>query len=119
MNYRELLAINKQVNENVAYRSDPKLYKKPEFWTPALTAGDCEDYALKKREILLGCGVNPDSLSIATCWTETGGYHAVLIVSLPDNDYVLDNRHQTPMLKSNLEYRWDKIQRGNTWYDIS
>ena len=117
--YSTVEKINHAVNEDVRYASDVDLYQIDEFWEIADAAGDCEDYALKKRQLLLEHGVDPQYLRLATCWTESGEYHAVLIVSTDKGDYVLDNRYQFPMMRQDLPYKWHKIQVGKSWHVIS
>lgn len=119
ISFRDLVEVNQIVNTEVRYRSDPDQYGLKEYWNIPLNYGDCEDYALKKRQLLIDRGVRPDNLKLATCWTETGEYHAVLIVSLLDGDYVLDNRYKIPAIKQDMPYTWDKIQIKNKWYRLS
>ena len=38
------------------YKSDLEQFDTPEFWVKAGQYGDCEDYALAKREALLQAG---------------------------------------------------------------
>ena len=110
---------NKTINESVEYKTDLRLYGKLEHWTPAVTQGDCEDYALAKRKKFLEFGIDPKYLRLATAKTETGKYHAVLIVTTDKGDYVLDNRYPFPMERRALNYKWDKIQQGDKWYKIA
>jgi predicted transglutaminase-like cysteine proteinase len=111
-------AINAQVNDDTRYRADASLYGKPEFWEVADGEGDCEDYALAKRKLLTEQGYG-GACRLATCWTESDEYHAVLIVTTDQGDYVLDNRYQFPMMRQDLDYRWHKIQEGKAWHVIS
>jgi len=46
--------INSDVNASVSYKTDLEQYSTPEFWKEASAFGDCEDYALLKRQRLLG-----------------------------------------------------------------
>ena len=71
--------INSQVNASVQYKTDLEQYSRPEFWVEANTFGDCEDYALLKRESLLKAGFDRKDLHLACCWDETGAYHCVLL----------------------------------------
>ena len=112
-------SVNHAVNEDVRYTTDAALYQINEFWEVADHAGDCEDYALKKRQVLMEHGVDPEFLRLATCWVEDGTYHAVLIVTTTNGDYVLDNRYQFPMMRQDLPYKWHKIQVGRAWHVIS
>lgn len=111
-------SINSAVNSSTKYRTDIDLYGVDEFWVTASGMGDCEDSALAKRKALLDAGASIDDLRLATCWIETGEYHAVLVVSTDEGEYVLDNRYAHPMPRQALPYRWDKIQQGNQWVNI-
>jgi predicted transglutaminase-like cysteine proteinase len=110
--------INAQINESTRYKADAALYGIDEFWTVAEHEGDCEDYALAKRQQFIAQGYG-GAVRLATCWTERDEYHAVLIVTTDEGDYVLDNRHPYPMRRQDLNYRWHKIQEGQGWHVIS
>jgi len=111
-------SVNADVNRSTKYCSDVSLYLQEEFWAVADGAGDCEDYALAKRQRLMQQGHSVDDLHLATCWTETGEYHAVLVVNTELGEFVLDNRHEYPMRRELLPYQWHKIQDGAQWYAI-
>lgn len=103
--------VNFSVNNDYFYIPDIDQYNKTEHWTimPENGGGDCEDFALTKRKILLEELPKP-SLRLATCWTERGEYHAVLIVTTDMGDYVLDNRYKFIMPWESLRYKWHKMQ---------
>lgn len=107
---KDLAAVNRNFNRRINYKTDLELYKTEEFWTIAKNQGDCEDYALAKRIALIKMGVPPPSLPIATCWAETGGYHAVLICHTTKNDFVLDNRYDNVRDWRSMPYKWHMIQ---------
>lgn len=115
--------VNKNINKQIRYKEDMELYRKPEFWTIANGFGDCEDYALTKRKILVqNHGFPANALPIATCWVENnGGYHAVLVCRTTDADYVLDNRYTRVMKWSDMPYKFHLIQvfGENRWREIS
>ena len=71
--------INSQVNASVTYKTDLEQYSTPEHWVEASNLGDCEDYALLKRQRLLEAGFARKDLHLACCWCETGEYHAALL----------------------------------------
>jgi len=71
---------------------DYEQYGVPEFWAEAMKEGDCEDYALAKFKDLRDAGVPLEALRLACVFTETSGYHAVLVVTTENGDWVLDNR---------------------------
>lgn len=108
-----LMGVNHEVNANIKYRDDVSLYEKVEFWTVVhgIGEGDCEDYALTKRQLLIGLGLPPEDLRLATCWTETNEYHAVLTVETDKATLVLDNRFPYPYQWDVPNYRWHKRQK--------
>jgi predicted transglutaminase-like cysteine proteinase len=76
-----------------------------------------EDYAIAKKQALLSHDIES---KFATCWTETGGYHAVLIVATDYGDFVLDNRYNDVKHFDDLPYSWHKIEgEDSKWYAIS
>jgi len=82
---------NREVNRNVIPTSDQELYGTEEHWAVAVFSGDCEDYALAKKEKLLKLGVGSDRLLMATVLDLDRNHHAVLILRTERGDYVLDN----------------------------
>lgn len=119
--YKLASRINSDVNASVSYKSDLEQYSKPDFWVEAGTFGDCEDYALRKRELLLNAGFARKDLHLACCWDETGAYHCVLLCNTDKGWFVLDNRHPLPMIPKSLPYRWDKAldEVDGKWYVLS
>ena len=113
--------INSDVNSQVQYKSDIENYSKPEFWVEAGTLGDCEDYSLLKRQVLLKAGFNRKDLHLACCWVETGGYHCVLLCNTDKGWFVLDNRYTWLMTPKSLPYKWDKAldEVDGKWYELS
>lgn len=82
-----LKSVNLSVNRAIRPRHD-----RGDIWSIDVKVGDCEDYVLTKRDKLIGLGVSPASLRIATAMTPSGIGHAVLVVRTDQGDYVLDNR---------------------------
>lgn len=85
-----LMAVLKQVNVHVNSAIRPQA-DATDSWNINPTAGDCEDYVLSKRSMLIRNGVSAGSLRIAYTHTRRGEPHAVLVVRTSDGDYVLDN----------------------------
>ncbi len=84
-------------------------------WNPFTDNGfDCNNYATLKYEELVLHGWDRKSLRLATCWVETGEYHAVLLVDWQGQTFVLDNRYPLPMEFQVLPYKWHKIQIAGT-----
>jgi Bacterial transglutaminase-like cysteine proteinase BTLCP len=64
----------------------------PERWNYPIDAGDCEDYALLKKQYLKKLGFKAGLLPLAVVLNEAGEFHAVLMVLTDRGDFVLDNR---------------------------
>ena len=110
--------INRDVNASVKYKTDLGQYGVPEFWTVANKFGDCEDYALLKRKMLIDAGFDRDKIHLCTCFVGDAG-HCVLLVETDRGNYILDNNQSEPVQPNFLSYKWDKIQKGDKWYELS
>ena len=108
---------NRWVNGHVRYRTDMAGYRREEFWVTAERYGDCEDFALAKRKMLLEMGIPLEALMLATCRTELGEGHAVLLVATTNGVFVLDNRHKDPKPWKSLGYNWHsrQVPGQSTW----
>ena len=95
--WRAVASVNAEVNAAIHAEDDLRVYRQADYWTiPRATGrarpvGDCEDFALTKRERLIAQGVPAEALSIALVTTRTGLSHAVLLVATDQGEYVLDN----------------------------
>lgn len=111
--WRQLNRVNRQVNRAIRERSDLASTGLADQWSlPIIDGrleGDCEDFALEKRRLLIEGGVDPRALSIALVRTRSGESHAVLLVSTDTGEFVLDNLSPWITLWSRLDYRW--VQR--------
>lgn len=99
----ELDVVNRSVNATVAPATDVEIYGVNEYWTLPGARGDCEDYALLKRKVLMAHGWPASALLMTVVRDETGEGHAVLTVRTAQGDFVLDNKvndikvwHETP-----------------------
>jgi predicted transglutaminase-like cysteine proteinase len=119
--YSQAELINSQVNAQVQYKSDLEQYNRPECWVEANVFGDCEDYALLKRQVLLKAGFSHKDLHLACCWVETSEYHCVLLCNTSKGWFVLDNRYTWPMTPKSLPYKWDRAldEVDGKWYELT
>lgn len=111
--------INQLVNRTVKRATDQELYGATEYWAlPRLVGGklygDCEDFALEKRRRLIEAGVPDSALSMTVAFTARGESHAVLMVSLGDGDWVLDNLTPWATPWRALNYKWVERQIPGT-----
>lgn len=91
----KLKAVNLFFNQWL-YREDPDVWGVDDYWaTPAEfmeNSGDCEDYAITKFYALKTLGVPLEDMCIAAVWnTMRNEGHAILIVTVDGQHYVLDN----------------------------
>lgn len=112
--------VNGRVNTREGYATDIELYQMPEFWSFASIAGECNDYAITKALMLLDDGFPVENLRLATCWIEEKGkprtYHAVLIATVEDGDWILDSNFFYIVRLPDTGYLLDKVQVPGTDY---
>jgi predicted transglutaminase-like cysteine proteinase len=90
--HRVASEINLAVNRQVRPERDSANYGTAEKWTlPAGNRGDCEDYALLKKKLLIERGVPADRLLLTVVVGRTREPHLVLLFRGDDADYLLDN----------------------------
>jgi predicted transglutaminase-like cysteine proteinase len=109
-NWNEILNINATVNMVIEPKSDLSIYGKEEVWTFPDRAGDCEDYVLLKRELLMNEGLSPSDLLITVVRKPDGEGHAVLTVRTDKGDFILDNLTSKVMLWKDTPYTYLKRQ---------
>lgn len=90
--FAELDLINRQVNRAIEPATDIEIYGETEVWTLPTHRGDCEDYALLKRKLLIARGWPVSALLITVVRDDKGEGHAVLTVRTAQGDYILDNK---------------------------
>ena len=96
----ELDEVNRIVNRTVRPRPDVG----PDVWEyPRSGAGDCEDFAIKKRAMLINKGWSSSQLLLTIVHTGTEG-HAVLLARTSGGDFVLDNMTDSVMKPSATGY---------------
>jgi len=102
----ELDTINRYVNSVIQPATDMEIYGVSEYWTLPTTRGDCEDYALLKRHILIRRGWPAGALTMTVVRDEKGEGHAVLTVRIAQGDFVLDNKTDEikPWHKTSYEF---------------
>jgi predicted transglutaminase-like cysteine proteinase len=102
--------VNAQVNHDIMPMTDQEIYGRDEVWAYPKDVGDCEDFALLKRKILLDKGFSPADLLITVVRKPDGEGHAVLTLRTSDGDYILDNLDANVKLWSQTPYRFLKRQ---------
>ncbi len=109
----ELVAINDQANQAITPVTDLELYNVEEYWTLPERYGDCEDYVLLKRLMLMKQGWPASSLLVTVVRQSNGDGHAVLTVRTDRADYVLDNLETKVKQWDQTEYQYLKRQSAS------
>lgn len=108
--WQELVNVNAAVNASVQPRTDLEMWGQPEHWSYPQAFGDCEDYVLAKRNILIRKGVSAGALLITVVRQPNGDGHAVLTVRTDRGDYILDNLEGRILAWSETDYQYLKRQ---------
>src|SRR5262245_4978190 len=118
--WRKITSVNLAVNDSIKPMSDFDVYGKDEVWDYPHGVGDCEDYVLEKRRILLARGIPVSDLLITVVRKPDGEGHAVLTVRTDKGDFVLDNLSATVRQWYETGYRFLKRQASdNTGHWVS
>lgn len=106
-NWKLLVATNASVNQAVEASSDMAHWGINESWDfPTDGKGDCEDYALQKRKMLIKAGIPRQALLITVVRDRRGDGHAVLMVRTDRGDFILDNQYREIMAWDRTGYTY-------------
>jgi len=108
--WQQLVSVNDKVNSSVSPITDQDLYNVTEFWTYPAGRGDCEDFALEKRRMLIANGWSPGALMMTVVRQSNGEGHAVLMVRTDRGDLVLDNQDGRVLVWNDTPYEFVKRQ---------
>ncbi|QOZ49004.1 hypothetical protein XH89_30450 [Bradyrhizobium sp. CCBAU 53340] len=115
-----LTEVNATVNESihpVAKSTNPMQAR----WAISPTSGNCNDYAVTKRHMLIAKGWPASALRLAVVYAPAGG-HLVLVARLQDGDYILDNLASDVRKWSGVDYQWVSMESGENprfWVSIA
>ncbi|QGM99513.1 transglutaminase-like cysteine peptidase [Methylocystis parvus OBBP] len=119
---RKIEGVNALVNNKIEPVSDAEHAGAPDAWDyPTDGKGDCEDYALLKRRVLMEAGFPRAALLLAVVKDEHGDGHAVLMARTNRGDFVLDNLADEVKPWSQTSYRFVKRQsqeNQNVWVAV-
>jgi predicted transglutaminase-like cysteine proteinase len=105
--WAKLETINTGVNSAISPASDQVNHGVGELWSlPTSGRGDCEDYALLKRHVLLRQGWPAGALLLTIVIDAKNEGHAVLTVRSDRGDLVLDNTDNRIRLWHETGYRF-------------
>ncbi|HYA81337.1 MAG TPA: transglutaminase-like cysteine peptidase [Methylocystis sp.] len=108
---RQIRAVNAYVNRTIEPVSDMDHWGVIDQWDyPTDGKGDCEDYALMKRRMLLKAGFPRQALLMTVVKEKNGDGHAMLMVRTTHGDFVLDNLSDEVRSWNETPYRFVKRQ---------
>jgi predicted transglutaminase-like cysteine proteinase len=114
--------VNKWVNETIEPVSDAERWGVADRWDyPVNGKGDCEDFVLLKRRLLVADAVPPGALLLTVVKDARNDGHAVLTVRTDKGDFILDNLNDEMKLWDQTGYRFVKRQSQsdpNRWVQL-
>ena len=120
--WKSLERVNLWVNTHVKPITDLDHWGVVERWNyPDDGYGDCEDYVLQKRRMLMQEGWPREALLITVVRDQHGDGHAILTVKTDKGEYILDNETNDILLWSDTSYRFVKRQSQadpNVWIGL-
>ena len=120
--FKDLDRVNRWVNGNIKPMTDMEHWGVIERWNyPDDGYGDCEDYVLLKRRMLMQAGWPREALLITVVRDKHGDGHAILTVKTDKGEFILDNQTDDIVLWSDTSYRFVKRQSQsdpNVWVSL-
>jgi predicted transglutaminase-like cysteine proteinase len=120
--WKDLVRVNKWVNDTIKPVTDLDHWGVVERWSyPDDGKGDCEDYVLLKRRVLIQAGWPREALLVTVVRDQKGEGHAVLTVKTDRGDFILDNQAEDVLLWFETGYRFVKRQsqsNPNIWVSL-
>jgi predicted transglutaminase-like cysteine proteinase len=120
--WKDLVRVNNRVNQTIKPMTDLDHYGVVEKWTyPDDGYGDCEDYVLLKRRMLMEAGWPREALLVTVVRDAKGDGHAVLTVKTDRGELILDNQNTAIVPWYESGYRFVKRQsqsNPNVWISL-
>jgi predicted transglutaminase-like cysteine proteinase len=99
--------VNSAINNAIIPREDPA---RAGTWQVDPPAGDCNDYAVSKRNELIQAGLSTHAVRLAIAMTPQGIGHTVVVVRTTEGDMVLDNRNYEIKRWDRTDLAWLKVE---------
>ena len=117
--FNDLVRVNRWVNDAIKPMTDLEHWGVVEKWSyPDDGYGDCEDYVLLKRRLLISAGWPREALLITVVRDKKDEGHAVLTVKTDRGEFILDNQADDVRPWFDTGYRFVKRQSQhdpNVW----
>lgn len=113
--WRTITTINRRVNARIQPLTDKEHWKLADQWDfPDNGYGDCEDYQLLKRKMLVESGLPRRALRMTVVIDELGEGHAVLMVRTDRGDFILDNKNNSVLPWNQTGYVYIKREGSDS-----
>jgi predicted transglutaminase-like cysteine proteinase len=120
--WADMVKVNAWANETIQPVTDIDHWGVVERWNyPDDGKGDCEDYVLLKRRMLMQAGWPREALLITVVRDKKGDGHAVLTVKTNRGEFILDNQETQVLPWYKTGYRFVKRQSQadpNLWVSL-
>ena len=120
--WADIIKVNAWVNQAIKPVTDLEHWGVIERWNyPDDGYGDCEDYVLLKRRMLMQAGWPREALLVTVVRDKKGDGHAVLTVKTDHGEYILDNQEPQVLPWNKTGYRFVKRQSQsdpNLWVSL-
>jgi predicted transglutaminase-like cysteine proteinase len=116
-----ITATNRKVNRQIKPATDAEHWGVVDRWDfPDDGKGDCEDYQLLKRKLLVEAGLPRRAMRMTVVIDEEGQGHAVVMVRTDRGDFVLDNKRDAVLTWDQTPYTYIKRegQAGAEWVSL-
>jgi predicted transglutaminase-like cysteine proteinase len=119
--WQTIVSVNRRVNTTLRPVTDQDHWGVPDTWDfPTDGAGDCEDYQLQKRKLLIEAGLPRRAMRMTVVIDEKREGHAVMMVRTNRGDFILDNKTNTVLPWHDTGYVYVKRegQDGPGWVSL-
>jgi predicted transglutaminase-like cysteine proteinase len=119
--WQTIVAVNAKVNATIKPLTDDDHWGVADVWSlPTDGYGDCEDYQLQKRKLLVQAGLPRRALRMTVVIDEKGEGHAVLMARTDRGDLILDNKTSAVLPWHQTGYIFVKreSQDGPAWTSL-
>ena len=120
--WNTIVAVNRRVNAKIKPITDKDHWNLVDRWEfPDDGMGDCEDYQLLKRRLLVERGLPRRAMRMTVVIDELGEGHAVLMIRTDRGDYILDNKTSAvlPWHQTGYVYVKRESQDAISWVSLS
>jgi predicted transglutaminase-like cysteine proteinase len=119
--WNTIVSVNRRVNSRIKPITDKDHWGVVDRWEfPDDGKGDCEDFQLLKRRMLVERGLPRRALRMTVVIDELGEGHAVLMVRTNRGDFILDNKVSSvlPWDQTGYVYVKRESQNGQAWVSL-